>query len=326
MKKLHVHYGYTLSEEALAILRDAVVENVSITHGGEVPETATVLVHGRPPREMLAAAPIQHVIIPWAGVSPALRELVQTEFPQIRVHNLHHNAVPVAEMVFTLLTAAARLTIPFDRKLRGGDWTPRYSAAATTQLLAGKTMLILGYGAIGQEVAKRCAPFDITVLGTRRNPDGDADPFAAEVHPAAALPELLPRAEILCICLPLTPETEGLIGADELARLPERAILINIGRGEIVQEEALYAALRDGRLHAAGLDVWYTYPRDEADRAATPPTNLPFHELENVVMSPHRSGLTDGTDWLRMTHLARLLNAAARGEAMPNQVDLTRGY
>jgi phosphoglycerate dehydrogenase-like enzyme len=326
MEALHVHFGYTVSESALAILRGAVAANVRITHGEEVPATATVLVQGRPQRDMLAAAPIRHVIIPWAGVSPALRELIRSEFPQIQVHNLHHNAIPVAEMVWSLLTAAARLTIPFDRALRRGDWRPRYTAAATTQLLAGKTMLILGYGAIGREVAKRCAPFEITVLGTRRNPEGETDPFAAEIHPAAALADLLPRAEILCICLPLTPQTEGVIGAAELALLPESAILINIGRGEIVQEEALYAALRDGRLHAAGLDVWYNYPRDENERSDTPPTNLPFHELDNVVMSPHRSGLTDGTDRLRMTHLARLLNAAATGAPLPNQVDLQRGY
>jgi phosphoglycerate dehydrogenase-like enzyme len=103
-------------------------------------------------------------------------------------------------------------------------------------------------------------------------------------------------------------------------------VLVNVGRGPIVDEAALYAALRDGTLYAAGLDVWYNYPADEAARAHTPPSDYPFHELDNVVMSPHRAGSSVETEALRMVHLARLLNAAARGEPMPNRVDLEAGY
>jgi phosphoglycerate dehydrogenase-like enzyme len=88
----------------------------------------------------------------------------------------------------------------------------------------------------------------------------------------------------------------------------------------------LYLALRDGRLQGAGLDVWYNYPPDEAARINTPPADYPFSELENVVMSPHRAGGTLETGRLRMTHLAKLLNMAARGEPIPNCLDLERGY
>jgi phosphoglycerate dehydrogenase-like enzyme len=103
-------------------------------------------------------------------------------------------------------------------------------------------------------------------------------------------------------------------------------VLINIARGPIVDEAALYNALRGGSLYGAGLDVWYNYPADEQSRSHTAPSYHPFHELDNVVMSPHRAGGSDETERLRMAHLAELLNAAARGEPMPNRVNLQAGY
>jgi phosphoglycerate dehydrogenase-like enzyme len=117
-----------------------------------------------------------------------------------------------------------------------------------------------------------------------------------------------------------------MVGEAELALLPPGAVLVNVGRGAIVREEALYHALREGRLAAAGLDVWYRYPTSEAEAVDAAPSAFPFHELDNVVMSPHRAGHVAEDDDLRMKALAELLNAAARGEPMPNRVDLEAGY
>jgi phosphoglycerate dehydrogenase-like enzyme len=88
----------------------------------------------------------------------------------------------------------------------------------------------------------------------------------------------------------------------------------------------LYQALQGGQLAAAGLDVWYNYPRDEAAQTNTPPSHFPFHELDNIVLSPHRGGDEVGIDDVRMQHLADLLNTAARDEVMPNRVNLADGY
>ena len=110
------------------------------------------------------------------------------------------------------------------------------------------------------------------------------------LHPASALPELLPRADVLFLALPYTDDTRGIIGTAELALLPRSAILINIGRGGLVDERALYEALRDKMIAGAGIDTWYRYPEDEAARAQTRPGEFPFHELDNLVMSPHRGG------------------------------------
>ena len=116
------------------------------------------------------------------------------------------------------------------------------------------------------------------------------------------------------------------LGEPELRLLPPGSLLVNVARGPVVDQAALYRALLDGHLHAAGLDVWYRYPASPAERSHTPPADFPFHELDNVVMSPHRAGLAVETEALRMQALAELLNAACRGDSVPNRVDVQAGY
>jgi len=301
--------------------------DIQLTIGETIPATPVhILINGRPPREDLLAHPeLQALIIPWAGLPVPTRDLM-AEFPHITVHNIHHNEVPVAELTLALLLAVAKYIVPFDQALRQGDWSPRYRQPVPTQLLAGKTALILGYGAIGQRIGRLCHALDMRVLATRRQITEPVNDGLAAIYPGDALPHLLQQAHVLIIALPHTPATDGLIGAAELALLPANAILINIGRAPIVVEEALYAALQNGRLAGAGLDVWYNYPPDKASRAATFPANFPLQDLENVVFSPHRGGNTSATERLRLTHLARLLNAAAQGGPLPNRIDLTKGY
>ena len=325
--QIEAHYARAPAAEYLEQLRKWLDPAVSLTVSADrpTPPDTSILIAGRPTRVELTASPaMQSLIIPWAGVPPETRQLM-ADFPHIAVHNLHHNAVPVAEMVMTLMLSAAKLVLPFDRLLRRNDWRPRYRPSPAL-MLAGKTALILGYGAIGRQVAVYCKGLGMRVLATRRRPSQGAVGVADELHPASELPGLLPQANALLICLPHTPLTDGLIGRRELARLPEKALLVNVGRGPIVDEVALYHYLKDGRLHAAGLDVWYSYPTEEASRPNTPPSAYPFHELDNVVMSPHRAGATAESNTLRMKHLAALLNAAASGQELANRVDLAAGY
>lgn len=316
-------------EATLARLRAQVDARVTLTAGPELPDPAVfhLLVAGRPTRVQIEASPnLCALIVPWAGIPESTRELV-LEFPGITVHNLHHNAQPVAELVVALLLAAAKGIVPLDRSLRADDWTPRYQPSRAL-LLAGKTALVLGYGAIGRIVARLCRGLGMEVIATRRRaalpPQRDAE--GTLLAPAGMLHDLLPGADALLVCVPHTPDTTGLLGAEELALLPAHAVLVNIARGPVVDEAALYQALRQGTIHAAGLDVWYHYPGSEEVRAHTPPSAYPFRELDNVVMSPHRGGASTETERLRMEHLAVLLNAAARGEPLPNRVDLEAGY
>ena len=324
---LNVHILNPPDAAALEMLGSRLHPDV-VVKTGEVAETADyhVLVAGVPQQEHLAASTnLNTLVIPWAGLPASTRQLL-ADFPQLAVHNLHHNAAPVAELTLALLLAAARAIVPYDQTLRRGDWRPRYDRSGPSVLLSGKTALVLGYGAIGQHVARYCQALGMEVLATRRGLGDPVRDGVATVYPAAAFPDLLAQAHALIICLPLTPETEGLIGAAELERLQTPSILVNIGRGAIVEEQALFEALQSRRLHAAGIDVWYNYPRDEAARTDTLPGRFPFHELDNVVLSPHRAGDADGAVELRMTHLADLLNALASEQPAPNRVDFAAGY
>jgi phosphoglycerate dehydrogenase-like enzyme len=348
---LKVYIPLPRGSELEPLLAAGLASEVEVAFGETLPAPAEfeVLVAGVPTREQVeASSRLRMVIIPWAGLPRATRELMAA-YPAVAVHNIHHNAAPTAETALALLLAAAKKIVPVDRDFRRDDWRRRWEGSGEI-LLAGKTALILGLGAVGSRLARVCAALDMTVLGVRRGGSppgrtvhdpvapfargrssdgvraGDPFPGSVEIHGPEELSELLPRADALLICVPLTAETRGMIGAAELARLPDHAVLVNVARAEIVDETALYEALRAGWLGGAGLDVWYAYPKDEASRAGTAPSVHPFRELDNVVMSPHRGGHSDETQRLRARHLARLLNAAARGEPLPARVDLARGY
>ncbi len=324
---LSVHWLQPRPESLLPRLSSQLNPAIELTHGFGLPTPAAyqILIANRPQREHLAASPhLRAVILPGAGLDGALQELMR-EFPSVAVHNLHHNSAAVAEMAIALMLAAAKFIAPIDRTFRRHDWVLPFSPDPAV-MLDGKTALILGYGAVGERVAAICCGFGMRVRAIRRRAGFSAAPGGVELHPPEALHRLLPEADALLICLPHTPETDGLIGEKELALLPPRAVLVNVGRGPIVDEAALYHALRDGVLYAAGLDVWYNYPPDAAGRSHTPPSSYPFLELDNVVMSPHRAGRATEAQARRVDDLAAMLNAAARGETIPNRVDLDAGY
>jgi phosphoglycerate dehydrogenase-like enzyme len=324
---LAVHYFRALDREIAGQLRAELAPNVQLGLGTSLPENPDyqILIAGRPDREWLTASPrLKALVIPWSGLPEPTVELL-LGFPHIAVHNLHYNARPVAEHALALAMAAAKGLILPDAALRRNDWSPRYEPARSL-MLEGRTALILGFGAIGRRVAELCQGLGMEILAIRRRLGAQDSTRAVPTSPLDALPSLLPQADLLFVCLPLTEETEGMIGAEELALLPPRAILVNIGRGKVVDQKALYLALRDGGLHSAGVDVWYQYPEDKADRLDTPPSAYPFHELDNIVMSPHRAGHIVEKESIRLRQLAAMLNTAARGEPLPNRVDLQAGY
>jgi phosphoglycerate dehydrogenase-like enzyme len=328
MTVLRVFILETPEEEAETLLRQRLDAEVQVVFGPEMPDPADyhVLVVGRPEREHLAASPnLRTLIIPWAGLAEVTRQRLG-EFPHLAVHNLHHNAQPTAELALALLFSAAKFIVPFDRDLRANDWTRRYQPNPS-MCLEGKTGLVLGYGQIGQRVGVVLGALGMRVLGVRLNPGKLLPPgVPGEVHSVERLHGLLPQANVLMVTLPLTEETQGLLGEGELGLLPRGAVLVNVARGAIIDQGALYHALREGRLAAAGLDVWYNYPENPAARVSTPPADFPFNELDNVVLSPHRGGSVAEIEAMRMEHLARSLNAAARGEPVPSPVDVDAGY
>ena len=183
--------------------------------------------------------------------------------------------------------------------------------------ILGKTVGIVGYGKIGRETAKRAAAFGCMVIAANRSPVADKGD-ASEIYPLAELDRMLPRCDIVVIAAGLGPETRHLINAERLAVMKPTALLINIGRAAIADEEALYAALRDGKIGGAALDVWWRYPNSTEPNAR--PSNFPFHELPNVLMTPHCSSATDGARDRRLSGVARNIDSFVRGDNLRNVV------
>jgi phosphoglycerate dehydrogenase-like enzyme len=234
--------------------------------------------------------------------------------------NAYGHETGIAEFVIGAMLALTRNLIRLDADLRAGVWPspwvpgkPRLPPAAE---LAGKTLGILGYGHIGRALARRARAFDMEVLAIRRDLSGSNDGLA-DLGGPDRLDEMLRRADYLAITLSLNDSTRGLIGARELALMKASAYLINVARAEIVDGAALYRALADGRLAGAALDVWYRYPKDERP---TLPAEQPFHELPNVLMTPHMSGGTQGTIQSRAALVASNIDRVARGETPLNLV------
>ncbi len=191
------------------------------------------------------------------------------------------NAVSVAEQVLAMLLSLVRQVGPYDAAVRSGNWAIRDSQAVGE--LAGRKLLLLGFGRIGREVARRALAFDMGVLAH----DPFADPASAGCQPVADWRAVLPEVDAVSLHLPLTPETRGIIGARELAAMKSTALLINAARGGLVDEAALHAALT-GRMArgGAGLDCFEQEP---------PPSDLPLLHLPNVVLSPHSAALSAET-------------------------------
>lgn len=324
---LHAHILNISSTLPLDELRVRLHPSIRLTDGVEPvdAETIEILITGFPKREQIDACPqARALIVPFAGVPAETRALL-AEYPNISLHSLHYNVVPTAEMAVALLLAAAKVIVPLDRELRHNNWQGRYGVTSAT-VLDGKTALILGYGQIGRRIAPVCQALGMRVIGVKRNPPENSLENGVEVHPIADLHGLLPASDALIVVLPETPETVGLIGANELALLRAGAVVVNVGRGSTIDEEALYRALTEGVIRSAGIDVWYTYPPNAEARSNTAPSRFPFHQLDNVVMSPHRAGWLSEAEHDRMALLADLLNAAAEGKPIPSRVDKMLGY
>jgi len=267
-------------------------------------------------REMAAAAGrLKLVQVPGAGLDRIDRSALAAS---TALANAYGHEVGIAEYALGAMLALTRQFGRLDAALRRGTWDSQWAVGVPPPPpwpeLAGKTLGILGYGHIGQALARRARAFDLTVLATRRTPVPDPGVL---VRGPEALDDVLSRADYLVITLPLGAETRGLLGGRELGRMKRGAVLVNVARAEIVDEDALYQALADGGLAGAALDVWYRYPKTSEP---TPPSRRPFHELPNVLMTPHVSGWTEGMLQARAATIAGNIERVARGEPPQNLI------
>lgn len=232
-----------------------------------------------------------------------------------------HETAIAEYVVMTALALHHRLfQISGEFRERGSWRTSWVEGGAPHGELRGSTFGIVGYGRVGREVARRAAAFDCHILAANRSPR-DADPWVERVYPLAELDAMLPRCDTVALCTALGPETTGLITASRLALMKPTAYLINIARGQVVDEDAIYAALRDNRIAGAALDVWWQYP--EANDPTRRGSRHDFHDLSNVIVTPHNSGWTAGMVRRRWDEIADNLGRFVRGGDLINIVTRT---
>ena len=255
-----------------------------------------------------------------AGVGGSLHEAMRAS-PVKFTNSAGIHGAPMAETVVAMLLYFARgLDFAVDGQRRG-TWNeaPFLDAATPVKELATMTVGIVGYGGIGREVGARLKAMGCRVIGVRRSPpETPVDPGGVEiVHGDSGLQTALAESDAIVIGTPETAQTRGLFTLARLRSMKEGAVLVNVARGKIVDEDALLEVLRDGHLRGAALDVFAVEPL---------PDGHPLWSVPNVLITPHTSGVTRGF-WRReldliLENFARFLD----GRPLLNEVDRERGY
>ena len=236
--------------------------------------------------------------------------------------NVYEHEIGISEYIVAALLEREIRIARMDRALRRGEWRDGFALGAPLHgELHGKTVGFVGYGRIARATARRLAPFGVRVAARTRTPDpaGPDAELVADLAGIDRLDDMLPGLDYLVVTCPLTDATRGLIDARRLARLGPAAVVVNVARGPIIDEEALYAACRDGAIGGAVIDTWYRYPDPSGGRGAPClPSRLPFETLGNVVMTPHASGWSAGLLERRWTVIADNLLRLERGDPLLN--------
>lgn len=243
------------------------------------------------------------------------------------------HAITIAEYTLGMMIALARDFPGYLSFQRRACWpvSPRSNAEQFPgRELRGATVVIVGYGSIGREIARQCHALGLRVLAVKRDPTRSADggfALPGTGDPGGTIPErivgpadldsVLPEAEYVVLASASTPASRRMIGEAQLRRMRPDAILVNIGRGDLLDEAALVLALRERRIAGAALDVFEEEPL---------PPSSPLWELENVILSPHVSGITPRYDDHMSVLFAENLRRYVAGEPLLNLVDRSLGY
>lgn len=235
-----------------------------------------------------------------------------------RLCNAFGHEDAIAEYVMTALLLR-HVPIPdADARLRKGDWT--YWAGRSGEVrteLGGSSIGLLGFGHIGKAIAIRAKAFGMRVTVANRTRVA-LGPLVDESFALGDLAAFMGSADAIVVSLPHLPETTGFVDAAAVSAMRPGAVIVNVGRGPVIDEAALFAALQERRIGGAVIDTWYRYP-SAADPGPLPGT-LPFETLDNVVMTPHMSGWTEGTVRRRRQTIADNVNRLAKGEPLLNML------
>lgn len=231
--------------------------------------------------------------------------------------NVFEHEGPIAEYVMLAMLDWEIGYAAMTRTFSAAGWSDAYRKRKPHGELAGKTIGLIGVGHIGAAIAARATAFNmqtVAIASKVREPEGHME----WIGDRSRLGELLAIADYVVVACPLTEETRGMIGKAELAQMKPTAVLINIARGEIADEEALFETLRDRRIAGAVLDAWYRYPAAPDDQVE--PSRFAFDRLENVRATPHASAWTSALFERRYTFIADNIRRFAAGKPLTNVI------
>jgi phosphoglycerate dehydrogenase-like enzyme len=232
-------------------------------------------------------------------------------------------------VVMMFLSLGHKMTQILANQARGEWPSDRWERFGPVEL-RGSTVGIVGYGSIGREIARLLQPFNVKVLAIKRDvfhpgdidyiPNGMGDPegrYFTRLYPVQAIKSVLKECDFVVVCLPLTPETNGLIGEEEFEAMKTTAYLVDIGRGGVVQPHALLSALQDKKIAGAALDVFSEEPL---------PPGSPFWRLSNVILSPHIGGISSLYRERALALFRENLRRYIDEQPLLNQFLTSRGY
>jgi len=268
------------------------------------------------PRDLLPRAHNLRWFQQWgAGADWLLRypEVVDLDFVLTNASGVH--PIPISEHILAFLLTFSRGFHHAIRTQARGEWIDQGADGELFEL-AGKTMLLIGVGAIGERTAQVAQAFGMRVLGVRRDPTAGA-PGVEAMFGLDDLLDLLPEADFVVLTVPLTRETRGMIGERELRAMKPGAYIVNIGRGGTIQEQALVRALEEGWIAGAGLDVFETEPL---------PDESPLWGMDNVVITSHYAGATPHYHERALDIFLDNVRRYRAGERLHNVVEKELGY
>lgn len=314
-----------ISNPAAGYLRllDHLPEPVNIQTGNDpeflaehAPGADVILVGGLKPDLFRAtfslASRVRWVHAMWAGVEKLLfPELIQSSIPLTNGRGVFKDGL--AEFTIASILFFAKDLRRLVRNQEAGCWEQFDVLEVRKQVLG-----IVGFGEIGRESARLARALGMRIHAVRRRPaESNGEPYVDQLFPLSQLRDMLASCDYVLAATPLTADTRGLIGEAELAAMKQSAVIINVGRGPVVVESALIAALEQGRIKGAALDVFDTEPL---------PAGHPFYRLSNVLLSPHSADHTVGWADLAMNKFIENFERFRNGQPLENVVDKSAGY
>ena len=277
---------------------------------------ADAIIGGRIPTDAWPKTPkLKLFQIPWTGYDFCSPDSMPLGIP---VSNCFEHESTIAEYVLCAMLEIKIGLREMDKRFRAEGWAGRQPGTSLHhEEIRNRTVGIIGYGHIGKEIAKRAAAFDMRIIAIRRSQQ-DAVASLDWIGTADQLDKLLSESDFVVVACDMNEETIGMIDAPQIAKMKHSGIIINVARGRIIAEEALYNALENKKIGGAVLDVWYNYIGNDQEEVS--PSNLPFEQLDNVILSAHESASAPEQVERRWKFVAENICRATDGETAKNIV------